>query len=384
MLYLFVYGGMHVYLFLKVGSAFPELGAWRFALAGFLLAMVLAPLAGRLLERSELLRSARAVSLVGYSWMAILVWFCVLALAVGGWNLAVRAVSLAAPAAHRLLLPSRPALQVFGGIILVALVWGIVEASNIRLVRVSVRTPRLAPGSEPIRVAQISDLHLSLFMAESRLRRIVRVVEAARPDVLVCTGDMVDASFRHVNSLAALWADVKPPLGKFAVTGNHEFYNGLDESLAFLKAAGFRVLRGESVIVGGRLLLAGVDDPAGRYTGQACFMDEGAVLPAGEDHVFTILLKHQPKVSRDSLGRFDLQLSGHTHGGQIFPLGLVARMVYPLWAGFHALDRGSAAYVSRGTGTWGPPMRLFAPPEVTLITVEPAGNPAEKVERHQP
>jgi hypothetical protein len=120
-----------------------------------------------------------------------------------------------------------------------------------------------------------------------------------------------------------------------------------------------------------------VDDPAGRQIGQAPHTDESAALPAGPRTAATILLKHQPRVSRAAEDRFDVQLSGHTHGGQIFPFNFAVALLYPLGPGRHDLPGpagartgGPTVYVSRGTGTWGPPLRLASPPEVTLITLK--------------
>jgi predicted MPP superfamily phosphohydrolase len=122
------------------------------------------------------------------------------------------------------------------------------------------------------------------------------------------------------------------------------------------------------------LTIAGVDDPAGRWMGVPVHTDEKALLSALPRERFTLLLKHQPVVDRNSLGLFDLQLSGHTHGGQIFPFGLLVRMVYRMRNGLTSLTPNGHQYVSRGTGTWGPPLRVLAPPEITLIEIEAAGD----------
>ncbi len=185
------------------------------------------------------------------------------------------------------------------------------------------------------------------------------------------------------DGLAGMLADVQAPLGKFAVLGNHEFYAGLSQSLAFHAAAGFTMLRQEHVAVTPQLILAGVDDPAGTHLSGSQEPDESNALPAlerrsatqaaaaADPRPFVILLKHRPDVHPSSLGRFDLQLSGHTHGGQIFPFHIVHRLIYKYHPGLTDLGGGSKLYLSRGAGTWGPPMRLFAPPEVTIIKLLP-------------
>ena len=145
--------------------------------------------------------------------------------------------------------------------------------------------------------------------------------------------------------------------------GNHEVYAGLESSLHFLRSAGFTVLRGESVAAGG-IILAGVDDPSAGTDGQQSV----AVHAPGNTDDYVVLLKHQPVADKQI--PFDLQLSGHVHGGQIFPFGLLTRLVYGVGTGLTRLGDGRLLYVSRGTGTWGPPIRLLAEPEITLITLE--------------
>jgi len=369
-----IYGGMHLYLFLKVRGACKGEVITLVATGAFCALMVGAPIFVRMLERRGFLWPARVFAYVGYTWMAVILWFFVLGIVAELWNLCVRAVALLRPGAAGLYLAPRPMLAVAGAMILVASVWGVVEASHIRLVEKRLRTERLSPGSAAIRIVLISDLHLGLTVGKGRLKRIIRVIERAQPDVLLCAGDLADFRFENAREMAALLAAVRPPLGKFAVMGNHEFYGGVDDSIKFHQAAGFRLLRQESVFLNGRLRIVGVDDPAGIRTQQDCFLDEDAVLPSEPDRGFTVLLKHRSQVIETSLGRFDLQLSGHTHGGQIFPFGALVHRVHQSRPGLHRLEKSSVLYVTRGTGTWGPPLRLLAPPEVTLFVVEPSAS----------
>jgi hypothetical protein len=168
------------------------------------------------------------------------------------------------------------------------------------------------------------------------------------------------------DGLTALLRDVRPRFGKFAVTGNHELYVGSGQALSFLRDAGFTVLRGEAVTISGMLSVVGVDDPAFGGKGEVAIQEQ-EVLERGPRDRFVLLLKHRPVIMSESRGRFDLQLSGHVHQGQIFPFGLLTRIAFPLPPGLSFLAEGGAVYVSRGTGTWGPPIRFLAPPEVTVF-----------------
>ncbi len=373
-LYFLIYGGMNAYFFVRLFPLLRRFGLWAPGLLlAALLFMVAGPILARMLERADLVRPAQAVGLITYTWMAIALWFFFLGLSVDGWNGIWRLGSRQWPELAALRIAPGPALAVIGGLVVVAGIWGAIEAHFIQTTRLTITTDRLPADADPILVAQISDLHLGLIERDGRLAQLIALLERERPDLLLTTGDMVDGSAHHMEHLAGMWAGHEPPLGKFAILGNHEWYVGRQNSIGFLERSGFVVLRGESAMAG-PLLVAGVDDPAGLHrTGEQLRAEDLALPPAGETRPFTILLKHRPWIEEGSLGRFDLQLSGHTHAGQIFPFGWVVRMQYPYLRGFHQLEQGSQLYVNRGTGTWGPRLRLGSPPELTLIRIEGQG-----------
>lgn len=372
--YFTIYGGMHLYLVLKVRRAFESyFGVWpTFSLSAFCVLMVLAPMATRLVERNGHDSLARILAVLSYSWMACVFWFLAYGLLVDAWNLLIRLVAFSAPDAARWAASPRAAFIAIGVLVLASAVWGLVEAAHPRLTTVRLRLEGLPPGTSPIRIVQISDLHLGLILRGRRLGKIVSLIEEAKPDVLVCTGDLAEDSFDRLRPAAEKLAAIPTPLGKFASLGNHEYYASLPLSLDFHQTAGFRVLRNEVVAVGDHLRIAGVDGPSANPGGQTDVQTESNLLPSAlAPGKATILLKHYPVVREESRGRFDLQLSGHAHGGQIFPFGLLVRLNYSYGPGLHDLGAGSHLYVSRGSGTWGPPMRLFAPAEATLFIVEP-------------
>jgi uncharacterized protein len=367
-----LYGAMHAYLFAKLRDA-GLAPRWRRLLIPCMALMTVAPFAGRILDRTGVAAwSGVLVSFPAFLWMAVLFWFCVLALLIDLWNAAVRALAVARPACARARLAPRKALAGIGFAIAAATVWGAIEAKTIRVRELHVAASQLPAGAAPVRLLQISDLHLSTYRGARLLGQVLRRAQAARPDIVVCTGDLIDSPYRDLQDLAERFRTLQPPLGMYSIFGNHEYYAGVDNANAFHGEAGFHVLRGEALDVGPYLRLAGVDDPAGRYTGAPCREDELPLLGSGAAGRFVVLLKHQPRLRPDALGRFDLQLSGHTHGGQVFPFHWLVRALYPRFAGSFDTPTRSRLYVSRGAGTWGPPLRLFAPPELTLIRIEPA------------
>jgi len=360
---------MHVYFFFKCHQACGPEG-WRLlALILFLLLMLNGPILVRILERQGAVLPATALAWISYIWMAALLWFFCLGMIRDIWNTGVRLAALASPFFYRFVIPARPAFLAFLFLIAAATVWGFIEGRGLRTERITIETDLLPPGTGPVRIAQISDVHLGLMEGEKRIDQILGILHEEDPDILLSTGDLVDGNVPHTDQMGLLFATYRPPLGKYAVTGNHEFYAGLSGSLRFMEEAGFKVLRGTSTDAG-PIRIAGVDDPAGSRTREASFTDEAGALAMGDRDRFTVLLKHQPLVREASLGQFQLQLSGHTHKGQIFPFNIPVRWQYEYDAGLFDIGKGAKIYTSRGTGTWGPPLRLLSPAEVTIITIE--------------
>jgi predicted MPP superfamily phosphohydrolase len=238
--------------------------------------------------------------------------------------------------------------------------------------------PGLSRRLDGYTLVQLSDIHLGLFVGEPEMRAAEALVQKARPDLLVLTGDLIDHDASHVAALGRLVRRLAPLArdGVVVVPGNHDYYAGLDEILAALDRAGAQVLRNGGRLVGdagARFALLGVDDPAGeRYTPRSPGPDVAAALaalPAAAD-LPRVLLCHNPAYFVAAAGRVDLQLSGHTHGGQIrlgvSPASLV--LGHPFIAGRYE-RAGSRLYVNRGFGTAGPPARVGAAPEVTRVVL---------------
>ncbi len=360
-----VYGLMHVYAFLKARSGLGLGWTWGLPLALLMAVMFLAPLIVWFLEMEGLETAARALSLTGYMWLGVLFLFFSVSFCLDLYGLILSGAGFILKKDTALLDPTpRTAFVAALGLAVAFSIYGYFEALDIRTEKVTVRTSKLPPGIERLRIAQISDVHVGLIVREKRLRMIIEKVKSLEPDIFVSTGDLVDGQINRLSGLAELIQEVNPRFGKYAITGNHEFYAGLDQALAFTKSSGFEVLRGEAV--SGVINIAGVEDSTGRYFDSNRLIPESDLLSVLPRDKFTLLLKHRPEVDRSAQGLFDLQLSGHTHKGQIFPFYLVTLIPYPA-TGNHDLAEGSVMYLSRGTGTWGPPVRVLAPPEITLI-----------------
>lgn len=368
-IFLLIYVFMHLLVWLGVRPLVPGDRRLRTGLAAFGALMIVAPLMTRLLERGDFAMAARTMAWIGYLWMGFLWLAFALFTAQGLWNGGVRVAGRYRPALRGWLLTGRRPALLAVSIVVIAGTWAFFEAGYLRVERISLQVANLPPEQPRISIVQISDLHLGLINRGAMLGKVVEQIRQLRPDLLVVTGDLLDAQRNHLEGLTEPWRQLSPPLGKFAVTGNHEVYAGRDNSLEYLRAAGFRVLTNEVVMVSG-LQLAGVPDPAwGEQQGDA------QVLAATDPQRPTLLLKHRPWVEPAALGHFTVQLSGHAHRGQIFPFNLITGLAYPMQDGLYRLDGGGWLYTSRGTGSWGPPMRLFSPPEITLIELVAAGTP---------
>ena len=367
--FLVTYSGMHLFVFWHAKVLLPDRWLVLVPAIVFLALMVVSPIAVRLLEKNGSFQSAHWVANVGYWWMGFLfLSFCGLLL-VRALSLLVRAASTAFSSAIPSLVGPTAILAVFA-IALALCVYGYFEARSIRVERVRMETAKLPVGVDHLKIAQISDVHLGILVREARLQLILdRVLEEA-PDLLVSTGDFVDGQMDHLNGLSELFRDIRPRFGKFAVTGNHEFYAGLNQALEFTRQCGFTVLRGEQTSPGDVITIAGID-----FREMGSLTDQMSLLTSTRRDLFTLFLKHEPVVTPASYGLFDLQLSGHVHRGQIFPFNLVTGFVYPMQNGSHYLPGGSQLHTNRGSGTWGPPMRVFSPPEVTIIELVRAVSP---------
>jgi len=363
-----VYGGTHLYFFLKVKAALsPGIPSSLF-LVLFLFLMVITPVQVRVLENQGLEAFARFTAYIGYLWMGFIFLFFSASLAIDIYHGLLHGVGFFFQRDFSsLFLTKRTALFLPLAWGMATALYGYFEARDIRTERVIISSPKIPAAVGKLTIVQISDVHLGLIVREERLKRIIAEINGASPDLLISTGDLVDGQINRMTGLAELLQDIRPGLGKFAVTGNHEVYAGLGQAVGFTKRAGFRVLRNEGSTAGGLINVVGVDDPAiGRVTHSRPDSEKALLSKAPPDR-FTLLLKHRPAVEQKSLGLFDLQLSGHVHKGQIFPFNLLTFLFYPVRTGFALYPKNSALYVSRGTGTWGPPIRFLAPPEVTVI-----------------
>jgi predicted MPP superfamily phosphohydrolase len=381
-----ILAGMHAYIWLRLvrDPALPE--PWRRIATVALVLLVVAMPVGMVALRLAPQPFARLLPVATFTWLGLAFLLFSVLVAVDLVRLAVRGADLLADWLRRTPdPPADPARRVFvaralaGG---AALATGGASAFAFRsatgpseVTEVPVRLERLPRALSGLTIAQITDLHVGPTIGERAVRRVVEQTNALRPDVVAITGDLVDGSVADLGRAVAELATLRARHGVYFVTGNHEYYSGVGEWTRELARLGIRVLRNERVAIGdagASFDLAGVDDWSRGGGGG----DDLARALAGRDpDRALVLLAHQPRaaaIAEAVRSGVELQLSGHTHGGQIVPFNLLVATAYPYVKGLHTHrqdGRAGQVYVSRGTGYWGPPLRLGSPPEIARIVL---------------
>ncbi|MGW2472081.1 metallophosphoesterase [Streptomyces sp. NPDC001665] len=233
-----------------------------------------------------------------------------------------------------------------------------------RVKRVTVPLARLPRSAHGFRIAVVSDIHLGPILGRSHTQRIVDAVNRTQPDLIAVVGDLVDGSVADLGPAAEPLADLRARHGAFFVTGNHEYYSGAAQWVDHVRELGLHPLENARVETGG-FDLAGVNDIAGESEGQG--PDFARALGDRDPARAVVLMAHQPVVIDEAVEHgVDLQLSGHTHGGQLWPGNYVAELSNPTVAGLERYG-DTQLYVTRGAGAWGPPVRVGAPSDITVV-----------------
>jgi predicted MPP superfamily phosphohydrolase len=252
----------------------------------------------------------------------------------------------------------------------VAMVVGVYPAwRGPRVKYVTVPIENLKSELSGFKIAQISDLHIGPFIGALYSKKVVDAIRELNPSIIALTGDIFDSDFEHFHPQAAPLAELAEFSKVFFVSGNHEYYWESAKWFDMGRGFGFQFLQNENRVLdfnGAKILVGGIVDFAARMIGE----EPSSAAAAKGDADFKILLAHQPQVAdRAVQNGFDLQLSGHTHGGQFFPWTLVVRKVHKYHQGLFRVAGKMWIYVSPGTGFWGPPVRLGTTPEITLLTI---------------
>jgi uncharacterized protein len=235
---------------------------------------------------------------------------------------------------------------------------------------VPIRVPRLPQAFDGLRIVQVSDVHIGDVLGRPFLEDMVQRCNALKPDLVAVTGDLVDGRVEQLAPTISALQGLRSRWGTYFITGNHEFYSGDLAWCAALERMGLTVLRNRTVSLrdgDARLDLVGVDDYGQRDRARGWDLD--AAVAGRDPETAAVLLAHQPQAVDEAMQKgIGLQLSGHTHGGQLFPITGLVTALWRYSAGLYRVGEGHV-YVHRGTGFWGPPMRIGSPPEIAAITL---------------
>ena len=369
--------GGHALIAWRLSAPFsPE---WRRIIRSVLMVnavlVIAAGFGGRLLPDTPL---ATAFSYVGFSCLGLFaLLFAGTLVAEGIRGLAWLAAQVGAPLdpGRRALLSQALSIGAGGGAAVLAGASVIGARRAVAVEPVTIPVQGLPAALSGLKIVQLTDIHIGPTIKGDFLAEVVAKVNALRPDIVAITGDLVDGSVAELSKHTKVLADIKARHGVYFVTGNHEYYSGVLDWLAEIEQLGLTTLNNAHRLIehdGGRLLLAGVTDlHADRILPEHASSPLLAAEGAPESD-YRVLLAHQPgSVFEASAAGFDLQLSGHTHGGQFFPGTALIHLAHPVARGLGQVGR-TLVYVSCGTGYWGPPFRLGAPAEITEITLKTA------------
>ena len=353
---------MHVYVLWRAGSVpflRQQVTGKMLIISGMVLWALF--LAGRVYGHESPGALATVLELAGMTWMAVLFLIAVPLLAVDvitGFGMLMPGIA-----------PRMRGAAIVLGVVLSVI--ALIQGTRQPMVRnYEVQLPGLPPKLDGTVIVGLSDLHLGSLRNERWLRKRVFQVQAEKPDIIVLLGDIFEGHGQPSKELVAGLQGLKAPMGVWAVLGNHEFHGRDDGIVPLFREAGITVLRNERVMVRPGLMMAGVDDLTSNHRSGSNSDLISRTLDAPSSGA-TILLSHTPwSADRSAKAGAGLMLCGHTHGGQIWPFGYIVKRVYPLLSGRYDVD-GMTVIVSRGAGSWGPPMRLWHPGEIIRVTLRP-------------
>lgn len=368
-----IYGLVNFYIFTKGWHSLAGIRReWRLVYAWVFILLALSFVAGRFLDRLGSSAFNDVLIWIGSFWLAVMLYGFIAAVFSDLIFLSANLFKLGA--LKSLMANSGWKLGTFigaSGLILIVIAAGYINACNVRVKKLEINIPKSGGEFKQLNITMVSDIHLGTIIGNGRLNRLIDKINATDPDLVILAGDIVDEDIGPVirRDMGKNLLEIKSRHGVIGITGNHEYIGGVIKAVEYLEAHGIKMLLDDRVLVGQSLWIVGRKDRSGaRFDGNPRKpLNE---LLAGEDKTLpVILLDHQPfDLNEASFNGIDLQLSGHTHHGQLWPLNFITNKVYEKSWGYLKKDQ-THYYISSGAGTWGPPIRIGNCPEIVKIKI---------------
>jgi hypothetical protein len=368
-----VYGLVNYYIFMRGWQAIPAGSPLRTPYLVLFLILALAFIAGRFLERVWLSPVSEGLVWTGSFWLAAMLYCFLAVILLDTLRLVHHFVPFFPPAVTGAYEAAK--FRIFLGVItlvVMVLAAGHLNARHPRTKELHIALGKAAQGADTMTIVAASDIHLGTIIGRTSLRSLVGRINALAPDLILLPGDIVDEDLGPVirENLGETLRDLRAPLGVFAVTGNHEFIGGAEAACRYLQEHGITLLRDSVARLPNGVMLVGREDASGRQFGGGQRKPLREIMAGVDRSAPVILMDHQPFRLAEGAGNgVDLQLSGHTHHGQLWPFNYITRAIYELSWGYMRKEQ-TGIYVSCGVGTWGPPVRTVGRPEIVRITMK--------------
>lgn len=367
-----VYGLVNLYLFLRGWQALELMPQYRRVYIILFLFLSLSYIAGRFLEKVWLSFFSEALIWIGSFWLAAMVYFLFAALISDLSRLILQSIPPAKMWFHSYLPEIK--LRLFAGVLFltaVLVIFGRLNALWPAITQLNIHITKTVREQEHLHLVLVSDVHLGTVIGRSRLEKLASQIEKLQPDLVVFAGDLLDEDLEPVirQDLGSLLCSIRAPLGVYAINGNHEHIGGAEQAFQYLQSHGIILLRDSVVLINNSFYLVGREDRSSRRFNGVVRRPLSALLKNIDSSKPIILLDHQPyKLEEAQTFGVDLQLSGHTHHGQLWPFQWITQRVYQISRGYKKIGN-THYYVSTGYGTWGPPVRIGNRPEIVSIHI---------------
>ncbi|WP_243349582.1 metallophosphoesterase [Parabacteroides sp. FAFU027] len=362
-----IYAGINSYLYTRGLQALPAQPVLRILYTTLFLTFSLSFLVAMMSGEQLPFPFSSVVESIGSYWIMVMVYLVAAAMLGDLLRLADHFLGIFPAYLHQHYpLVKQVYLGITVGVVAMISLWGYVKFDSPEVVHLPLSIPEKGFPGEELRIVAASDIHLGNTIRRSRLEKFVKKINAQKPDIILLAGDVIDRNIRPVEEqrMDEVLSQLKARYGVYAVLGNHEYYGGVDKAMAFLKRSGIHPLRDQSATIDNRFVVVGRDDRTNpdRQSIEQLMLGVNRQLPV-------ILLDHQPyHLSESQQNKIDLQISGHTHRGQIFPFNLLVDRMFELAHGYRKIGH-THFYVSSGLGLWAAPLRIGTQSEIVNVVI---------------